>query len=169
MHTLSIKEKIILPGTWRYLGQKCPNINPSDIPIAGNSFDKIGKAIGGDCYKIGRSKVENVFVVIKGDVRFLYVRPRYTGYRTVANKVFSKVYWKVDFDHALSKRIALKASPEYKYVLLLRVPPRVNRQHGSLEKKINSVTFHQSSVLQMIVSSTSGLEDLQKLEVDQKK
>mgnify|MGYP000498287571 CR=1 FL=1 len=110
-------------------------MQPSDIPIAGNCRNIIGKAIGGVNYRIGRFKINNAFLVIKDEARFLYVRPRYSWYRTVANSVFSSVTWKVDFDHALAKRIALKSSPEYKYVLLLRVPPSVNRKHGSFEKK----------------------------------
>lgn len=134
MKKISLK-KNILPGTFRYLGQRCPNISPSAVPIAGYRYEEITKKINGKAYRIGRIKVENAFIVIKGNARFLYVRPKYSTYRKVAERVFSKVNWDVDYDHALSKRIAMKAFPSYKYVLLLRIPPSVNRQHGSFEKK----------------------------------
>jgi len=127
--------KHILPGTFRYLGQRCPDISPSAIPIAGYNYKDISEKIGGEAYRIGRIRVENAFVVIKGNARFLYVRPKYSTYRKVAERVFSKVNWDIDYDHSLSKRIALNAFPSYKYVLLLRVAPSVNRQHGSFEKK----------------------------------
>lgn len=134
MENISLKKEI-LPGTWRFLGLRCPDINPSEVPIAGNIPHDIAKKIGGECYRIGRFKVENAFLVVKDNARFLYVRPKYSGYRKVATRAFSAVPWDVDFDHALAKRIAVKANPSYNYVLLLRVPPSVNRQHGSCEKK----------------------------------
>lgn len=128
-------EKVILPGTWRYLGQRCPFIDPGSVPIAGRSPDEIVEELDGELYRIGRIQVRNAFLVVKGRARFLYVRPNYSKYRKVALRVFSKVEWQVDFDHALSRRIANSASPPYKYVLLLRVPPPVNRQHGHFEKE----------------------------------
>ncbi|MEZ8709089.1 hypothetical protein AB6H46_22550 [Vibrio alginolyticus] len=134
MQSINLK-KIILPGTWRYLGLRCPNIPPSMTPIAGREPEEIAKALQGDLYRIGRYDIRNAFVVVKGSARFLYVRPNYSGYRNVARKVFSGVSWDVDYDHALSRRIANQAKPAYEYVLLLRVPPSVNRQHGHFEKK----------------------------------
>lgn len=129
--------KVILPGTWRYLGQRCPNIDPSSVPIAGREPDAIARALDGEVYQIGCYQVRNAFLIITGNVRFLYVRPGYSGYRSIACKVFSKVPWNVDYDHALSRRIANAAKPAYEYVLLLRVTPSVNRQHGHFEKKDN--------------------------------
>ncbi len=129
----NIREKVIPPGTWRYLGQRCPNISPSSIPIAGAAISAISNQIDGEYYKIGRFRVTNTFLVIKDRARFLYVRPTYKGYLNAAKRVFPSVTWDADFDHSLSKRIA--ACANYSYVLLLRVPPGVNRQHGVLEKK----------------------------------
>ncbi len=136
MHRVSLT-KDILPGTWRYLGQRCPHIYPSSVPIAGREPAAIARALDGELYQIGRYEVRNAFLVVKNNARFLYVRPGYSGYRRVTRKVFSKVPWNVDYDHALSRRIANAAKPAYKYVLLLRVPPSVNRQHGHSEKKDN--------------------------------
>jgi len=133
---ISLK-KSILPGTWRYLGQRYPNIVPRVVPIAGREPKVIAQALNGELYQIGRYQTRNAFLVIKEGARFLYVRPSYSGYRKVASKVFSEVDWKVDYDHALSRRIAKAAKPAYEYVLLLRVPPSVNRQHGHFEKKDN--------------------------------
>lgn len=129
--------KEILPGTWRYLGERCPNICPSIIPIAGNCYASIAKSIEGEVYKIGRFKLDNAFLVVRGRARFLYVRPNYSAYRKVAERVFSVVPWKVDYDHSLAKIIfrTSKNKYKYKYVLLLRVPPSVNRQHGAFEKR----------------------------------
>ena len=130
-----ILEKNILPGSWRYLGQRCPNINPSEVSIAGNLPENIAAKLGGDIYKIGRVEFKNAFLVVMNNARFLYVRPSYSGYRKLATRVFSEISWKVDFDHALARRIATSAKPSYQYVLLLRIPPSVNRQHGFYEKK----------------------------------
>jgi hypothetical protein len=127
--------KVILPGTWRYLGQRCPSIIPSSVPIAGREPAVIAQALDGELYQIGRYQIRNAFLVVKGNARFLYVRPGYSGYRRVACEVFSKVSWKVDYDHALSRRIANAARPAYEYVLLLRLRPSVNRQHGHFEKR----------------------------------
>ena len=134
MITISLK-KDLLPETWRYLGNRCPNILPSSVPIAGQNPQEIAKVIDGELYQIGRHSIKNTFMVVKGHARFLYVRPNYSGYRNVAQKVFSKVPWNVDYDHALSRRIANAAKPAYEYVLLLRVPPSVNRKHGYFEKR----------------------------------
>jgi hypothetical protein len=136
MQIISLK-KIILPGTWRHLGQRCPDISPSSVPIAGREPREIAKILDGELYQIGRHLIKNAFIVKKGSARFLYVRPNYSGYRNVARKVFSTVPWNVDYDHALSRRIANEVKTAYEYVLLLRVPPSVNRQHGHFEKKDN--------------------------------
>jgi hypothetical protein len=129
----NLPEKIIKPGTWRYLGERCPNISPSSVPIAGVSVTAISEHLGGECYRVGKFAKDNAFLIVKDRARFLYVRPEYTGYLNVAKRVFPIVPWAADFDHSLSKRIAVRAS--YSYVLLLRVPPGVNRKHGNFEKK----------------------------------
>lgn len=132
---MKILGKFIEPGTWRYLGQRCSIEAPHRIPIAGHSMIAIQRSIGAICYTIGRICPQNAFLAVVGNMRFLYVRPTYKGYRKAAMRVFSEVPWSVDFDHALARNIALKASPTFCYVLLLRVPPDVNRRHGSFEKR----------------------------------
>ena len=129
-----VLEKVLEPGTWRFWGQRCLVENPHDIPIAGDSIESIQRAINGRCYRIGRVNVKNAFLMIVANARLLYVRPHYRAYRKLGMRVFSPVPWQVDFDHALSRNIALKANPVPNYVLLLRVPPPVNRQHGLFEK-----------------------------------
>lgn len=126
--------KIIEPGSWRYLGLRCPSIPPGEVPIAGASMEAIKDRLKGDCYRIGRINPRDAFVVVKENARFLYVRPTYRNYRHAALKVFPKTQWGVDFDHALAKNICRKATPPFQYVLMLRVPPSVNRRHGQLEK-----------------------------------
>jgi hypothetical protein len=126
-------EKVIKSGEWRYLGQRCPNISPSSIPIAGISINAISDKLNAECYRVGKFHIKNAFLIVKDCARFLYVRPEYKGYLNVAKRVFLRGPWAVDFDHSLSKRIAVCAN--YSYVLLLRVPPGVNRQHGVFEKK----------------------------------
>lgn len=137
--------KKIEPGTWRYLGLRCPPISPIDVPIAGVSIEAICGVIKGDCYRIGRINPRNAFIIEKGAARFLYVRPNYTNYRTVARRVFPIKQWSVDFDHALAKNICNKANLPFAYVLMLRVSPRINRQHGSLEK-LNQLSGSQPNV-----------------------
>ena len=73
----------------------------------------------------------NAFVIERPPLRLLYVRPGYTGYRRLALKVFSGCAWGIDFDHALGQRLVERLG--YRYVLLLRVKPRVNRAHGRFE------------------------------------
>jgi hypothetical protein len=126
--------KKIEPGSWRYLGLRCPSIPPGEVPIAGASIEAIKDCLKGDCYRIGRINPRNAFVVVKESARFLYVRPTYTNYRYVALKVFPKTQWDVDFDHALGMNICRRTTPPFQYILMLRVPPSVNRRHGQLEK-----------------------------------
>ena len=127
-------QKTIEPGTWRYLALRCPALFPQQIPIAGASIKAIENCIKGDCYRIGHINPRNAFLVIKENARLLYVSPNYNNYRYAAQKVFPKTQWAVDFDHALARNICRKASPQFEYILMLRVPPIVNRQHGQLEK-----------------------------------
>jgi hypothetical protein len=128
-------EKEIAPGTWRSLGLRCPNIAPHEVPIAGASAYAIHQALGGTCYEIEGTRTDDAFLIIRMNARFLYVHPGFRGYRRIALRVFPSVPWKVDFDHALARSIALKANPQPSHVLMLRVPPDVNRKHGHFEKR----------------------------------
>lgn len=125
-------EKVIFPGTWRYLGQRVGELSPSDIPIAGLSMRAIHLCVGGDLFRVGRVAPRNAFVLQRGVLRLLYVRPDYTAYRRTARLVFKDYGWKVDFDHALGRNAARQLG--YTYVLLTRANPRVNRSHGRFER-----------------------------------
>jgi hypothetical protein len=124
--------KRIEPGTWRYIGQKLAGIAPSNIPVAGASLKEIHGYLGGRCFQIGQVNPDNAFVVERDTLRLLYVRPDYTSYRRTAQMVFRPCEWKVDFDHALGRHVAKELG--YKYVLLLRIIPSINRSHGSYER-----------------------------------
>jgi hypothetical protein len=127
-------EKLIVPGTWRYLGELHSKLPIEGIPIGGRSAKEIQTTAGGICLRIGRTHVRNAFVLaLKDGRRLLYVRPQWSGYAKVAERVFcSPASFKPDFDHALAKKIAEGAG--YNYVLMLRVAPRINRAHGTYEK-----------------------------------
>ncbi len=127
-------EKIIGRGTWRYVGQRVQGLQIQAIPIAGKSIEHIAKALDGTAYQIGRIHTRNAFVVRKGVLSLLYVRPDYRGYRRTAGLVFALCSWKVDYDHALSRNLAGQLG--YAYVLMLRVVPRINRSHGHLERNL---------------------------------
>ncbi|BCD84035.1 hypothetical protein PSm6_04420 [Pseudomonas solani] len=127
-------DKIIGRGTWRYVGQRVQGLQIQAIPIAGKSIELIAKKLGGTAYQIGRIHTENAFVVQKGVLSLLYVRPDYRGYRRTAGLVFAPCSWKVDYDHALSRNLAGQLG--YAYVLMLRVVPRINRSHGHLERNL---------------------------------
>ncbi|WP_337056208.1 hypothetical protein [Pseudomonas sp. USHLN015] len=121
-------------GTWRSIGQRMQGLQVQSIPIAGKSIELITTKLDGTAYQIGRIHTENAFVVKKGVLSLLYVRPDYRGYRRTAGLVFAPCSWKVDYDHALSRNLASQLG--YTYVLMLRVVPRINRSHGHLERKL---------------------------------
>jgi hypothetical protein len=127
-------EKLFTPATWRFLGALHLDLPFGSIPIGARSAKDIQTATGGTCFRIGRVEVRNAFVLaLKGERRLLYVRPQYPAYAKAAKRVFAaRVSYDVDFDHALARSIALRAA--YNYVLLLRLPPHINRAHGSYEK-----------------------------------
>ena len=80
-------DKIIGRGTWRYVGQRVQGLQIQAIPIAGKSIELIAKELGGAAYQIGRIHTKNAFVVKKGVLSLLYVRPDYRGYRRTAGLV----------------------------------------------------------------------------------
>lgn len=130
-------DKIIAPGSYRYLGQRVERIDPATIPIAGKSRGEIVKHLNGKDFGVGRTSLQNAFVVERGVLRLLYVRPQYSVYRKIANRVFLDASFKCDFDHVLAKSIAVKLG--YSYVLLARIGASANRSHGSFEKELSSL------------------------------
>ena len=127
-----IIEKKIEPGTWRFLGQRVSGLSPSDVPIAGTGLRAISRHVGGVVYRVGRIRLRDAFVIERGPLRLLYVRPSYSGYRYAAKRVFAKKDWAVDYDHLLGRALAEQSG--FGYVLLVRTPPSVNRAHGSFER-----------------------------------
>lgn len=129
-------EKVIEPGSYRFLGERVTDIDPASVPIAGKSRDAIVRHLKGKAFGVGRTRLRNAFVVEVGVLRLLYVRPEYTGYRTVARRVFLEALFKCDYDHVLGK--ALAAQLAYPYVLVTRICSSANRSHGAHEKRAGS-------------------------------
>jgi hypothetical protein len=125
-------QKTISPGTWRFIGQRLRDVDLSQIPIAGTNVQSIHQAVGGDVCALGGTAADNAILVERPPLRLVYVRPLYTGYRKIGLQVFPHCRWKVDFDHALGRKMAEQLG--YGYVLLLRVSPSINRGHGSFER-----------------------------------
>lgn len=128
-------EKLILPGTYRYLGELHSRLPVKSIPIGARSAKDIQAATNGTCLRIGQTSVRNAFVLsLEDGRRVLYVRPQWRGYAKVARRVFSSpTSFEPHFDHALASKIAERAS--YNYVLMLRISGRINCAHGSYEKR----------------------------------
>ena len=127
-------QKTSSPGTWRFIGGRLQHIDISQIPVAGTDADCIRKATNGKLHTVGGTKIENAFLVERPPLRLLYVRPSYTGYQKIGVRVFPRCPWKVDYDHALGRKMAEQLG--YKYVLLLRVKPSINRGHGRIERNV---------------------------------
>lgn len=125
--------KRISPGTYRYLGLKAAHLPFEQLPVAAKSFSDLRSLPNVQMHKIGRFNPKNAIVMKWNGHWLLYVRPNYGGYRSVALRFFENVPWKVDFDHSLGRSIA--ASLGVSYVLLIRLPPKVNRSHGRHERE----------------------------------
>lgn len=127
-------EKTIEPGSWRWIGQRVQGLSTLDVPIGASSLRAILRHTGGTPLRIGRIDPRNAVVVERDPLRLLYVRPSYGGYRHAARSVFPQPPWAVDYDHALGRTMALGFG--FSYVLLIRIPPRANRAHGSYERGV---------------------------------
>jgi hypothetical protein len=123
--------KKIERGSWRLIGQRVQGISTLDVPIGG-CFRAIIRQCGGTPYQIGCIDPKKAFVIDRDPLRLLYVRPDYRGYRYAARKVFPLTPWKIDYDHALGRQIALKLG--FQYVLIIRITPTSNRAHGRFER-----------------------------------
>lgn len=130
-------EKVIEPGSYRFLGLRVQGVDPGAIPIAGKSRGAILKHLKGTAFGVGRTRLHNAFVVEVGVLRLLYVRPQYSGYRTVAKRVFLDALHKVEYDHTLGKSLGSRLG--YSYVLVTRIGPSANRSHGVHEKVLGSL------------------------------
>jgi hypothetical protein len=102
-----------------------------EIPIAGSKRRSIAISLQGQLYRIGRIPANRAFVVIRGNLRLLYVCPEYGNYRYAAKKVFRGVRPFQDADHALGRK--LTQHHRFWYTLATRLDRRVNRSHGRRE------------------------------------
>lgn len=133
--------KVILPSTYRYLGNRAANLPFDQLPIAARNLADLRLLPNATTYRFCGIHPSNTVVLEWNGHWLLYVRPSYRGYRTVAHRFFQRVPWKVDFDHTLGKKIA--ACHNVDYVLLVRLPPKVNRSHGRHEQQ--TVVQHGSN------------------------
>lgn len=102
-----------------------------EIPIAGSKRRSMAIACGGTLHQIGRISANKAFVIIRGNLRLLYVAPTYRNYRYAAEKVFGSIVG-YDIDHVLARR--LTGYHGFWYTLLTRVDRRKNRAHGWRER-----------------------------------
>lgn len=107
------------------------DLSVGEIPIAGSKRSSMAISCGGQLYKIGRISENRAFVIIRGNLRLLYVTPEYSNYRYAAKKVFGDVAGR-DVDHVLGRR--LTQHHRFWYTLLARVDRKANRSHGSGER-----------------------------------
>lgn len=89
-------------------------------------------SLNGALYRIGRIPANKAFVIIRGNLRLLYVAPNYRNYRHAARKVFGVTGPKLDIDHALGRELTLHR--RVWYTLVTRLDPATNRSHGSRER-----------------------------------
>ena len=129
---ISLK-KHIEPGSLRDIGSRPSGLAPSDLPIAGRSREAILAAMRREGFVIGRISADNAFVVhYEESVYYLFVRPEYTRYRTVASQRFGGIPPKHDIDHVHARKLADQYG--YRYVLVALLPIKINRLHGVYEQ-----------------------------------
>lgn len=100
------------------------------ILIAGSKRRSIRIHFQGKAYRIGRIAANKAFVIIRGNLRLLYVDPNYKNYRYAAKKVFGNID-KCDIDHVLGRK--LTQHHRFWYTLVTRIDAKANRSHGSHE------------------------------------
>lgn len=54
--------KVVLPGTWRYIGRGMAGHNTSNIPIAAKSAKALEDHFEGHCFQLGGRRITNVVV-----------------------------------------------------------------------------------------------------------
>lgn len=107
-------------------------LSPGQIPVAGTKRRSFGAQLGGQVYRIGRIWANRAFVVIRGNMRLLYVARGYGNYAAVARRVFDKDGGHYDYDHVLGR--ALCQQQGFDYILMTRLSRTANRSHGRLER-----------------------------------
>jgi hypothetical protein len=89
-------------------------------------------SLQGALYRVGRIPPHLAFVIIRGNLRLLYVAPDYKNYRYAARKVFGASARDVDIDHALGRQLTLHR--RVWYTLVTRIDRSTNRSHGWRER-----------------------------------
>lgn len=107
-------------------------VRPSELVIGGLTISSIASAMNGKIFRIGRVWPTNAFCICVNNFHYLYVSCAYTGYRSLAKRLFNSIPVGYDVDHVLAKKLALKLG--CKYILLAKVIDSVNRSNGSTEK-----------------------------------
>jgi len=137
-------KKINVKYSLRWYGERYNTLSPIELPIAGKSISDLQKATSLKLENIHGVKNNNAFILSKNrNEKYLYVKRNYKNYRKIAEKVFGILNTLTDVDHVLGKTIAKKYS--YEYILIALLPFRINRKHGSVERKrANEITFNKS-------------------------
>jgi len=107
-------------------------LSPGHIPVAGTKRRSFGAQLEGQIYRIGRVWANRAFVVVRGNLRLLYVAREYKNYAAVARRVFDKDSGKYDYDHVLGR--ALCRQQGFDYILITRLDRTANRSHSCLER-----------------------------------
>jgi hypothetical protein len=125
--------KNITKDSLRGIGRDYPGLSPQQTIIAGNSHKEISKTTNLKSFKIGRVSLSNAFALFdENKVFYIYVSPKYKGYRSLFKKIITEIPKKHHVDHLLSRNLA--SHFDYKYVLLCVIPDKVNIKHGRFEK-----------------------------------
>lgn len=103
-----------------------------EIPVAGTKRRSFGSQVRGQVYRIGRIWANRAFVVVRGNLRLLYVARGYGNYAAVARRVFDKDNRRYDYDHVLGR--ALCQQQGFDYILMTRLDRMTNRSHGRSER-----------------------------------
>lgn len=108
------------------------NLSPGEIPVAGTKRRSFGHQLQGQVYRIGRIWANRAFVVVRGNLRLLYVARGYRNYAAVARRVFDRDGRQYDYDHVLGR--ALCQQQGFDYILVTRLDRTANRSHGRSER-----------------------------------
>lgn len=107
-------------------------LSPGKIPVAGTKRRSFGPQLGGQVYRIGRIWANRAFVVVRGNLRLLYVARDYGNYAAVARRVFDKDGHQYDYDHVLGRTLCQQQG--FDYILMTRLDRTTNRSHGRSER-----------------------------------
>lgn len=113
------------------------SLSPGEIPVAGTKRRSFGHQLQGQVYRIGRIWANRAFVVVRGNLRLLYVARGYRNYATVARRVFDRDGRQYDYDHVLGR--ALCQQQGFDYILVTRLHRTANRSHGRSERPQTAV------------------------------